>query len=203
MNAVIAAARSGPRISLMQGRLERGRNRKRIPTSKTRSHQLTSFQISGRRVRVVGTHLGEDRDRPLQVDHGVVVGTGSVMQVGQVVLERRLAVAVAVGRAQRQGALGQPRALLGSSLASRFLTSARLLSAAAWAGSSRSSHVASARLRSSSHQSGLRLGLRFWPERRACCAPAPGREDRRRFLRARGPRGRASLRARVARRDAA
>lgn len=51
--------------------------------------------------------LAEDGDRALAMFHRSVFVAGGVVQVGQVVLERRLTMAVAAAGAQRQCALGQ------------------------------------------------------------------------------------------------
>src|SRR5215218_10820152 len=56
---------------------------------------------------LVGAYLTERRDGALQVFHRNVFVAGSMVQVGKVVLERRLAMAVAVGGAQGQCSLGQ------------------------------------------------------------------------------------------------
>src|SRR3954451_8487302 len=60
----------------------------------------------GQAGRLVSTYFAEDRDSALHVGHGGVLVARGVEQVGQVVLERRLAVAVAVGGAQRERLLG-------------------------------------------------------------------------------------------------
>src|SRR5262245_3150016 len=66
-------------------------------------------QLPDPRLDVAGLEadLGEDRDGAFEVCHRRVRLSGGVEQVGQVVVQRRLAVPIALRDAQRQRGLGQ------------------------------------------------------------------------------------------------
>ena len=83
-------------------------------TARRRPHQSTSFQISACGC-LVAADLGEDGDRSLQLVHRGLGVTGRVEQVGQVVAQGGLPVAIALGtHSARASGARQPERRLGS-----------------------------------------------------------------------------------------
>ena len=186
--------RPGPRHRPRRLRPRRRRRARRKP--RYDAHQLTSFQISGSRVRLVGADLGEDRHRALEVRSsprrrrrrrgGGRRGCSRARPRGG---GRRSAAHSASASSVSSSALGE---LAGVARDEREVVERGGLRAERRRAPRRARGCARAP-RGASRLAGARGRAR-----RACCGPAPGRAGRRRPPRAPAPRARAPLRARVA-----
>ncbi len=119
---------------------------------------------AGLELLLVAADLGEDGDGPLQLLHRLVAAAGPVQDVGEVVAQRRLAVAVALGGAQLER------------LAEQRLGRARARPRCAWS-SARLLSAAIRMLGSASPLGQLEAALEVTRARsragRGCCWPAP------------------------------